>query len=62
MTSRAAWQASCLLILVVKFFQQALRLKYESPLDLLQLALGIVLVAGALFLGHRRTLGEHPRE
>jgi uncharacterized membrane protein YqhA len=43
-----------LLILVVKFFQQALRLKYESPLDLLYLGLGILFVGGALFLGHRR--------
>jgi uncharacterized membrane protein YqhA len=42
-----------LLILVVKFFQQALRLKYESPLDLLYLGLGILLIGGALFLGYR---------
>jgi uncharacterized membrane protein YqhA len=42
-----------LLILVVKFFQQALRLKYESPLELLYLGLGILLIGGAMFLGYR---------
>ena len=39
-----------MLILVVKFFQQALRLKYETPLDLLYLALGTALVGGAVYL------------
>jgi uncharacterized membrane protein YqhA len=39
-----------LLILVVKFFQIALSLKYQTPLDLLYLALGILLVGGALYL------------
>jgi uncharacterized membrane protein YqhA len=43
-----------LLILVVKFFQQALRIKYETPFDLLQLGIGIVFVGGALFLGQLR--------
>jgi uncharacterized membrane protein YqhA len=51
-----------LLILVVKFFQQALRLKYESPLDLLYLGLGILLIGGALFIGHRRAVGERTRD
>jgi uncharacterized membrane protein YqhA len=39
-----------LLILVVKFFQQALELKYQSPLDLMYLALGTLLVGAALYL------------
>lgn len=39
-----------LLILVVKFLQQALDLTYRTPLDLLALAVGILLVGGALFL------------
>ena len=45
-----------LLILVVKFFQQALELKYQSPLDLLYLAAGTALVGLALYLttGARR--------
>jgi uncharacterized membrane protein YqhA len=47
-----------ILMLVVKFFQQALKLKYETPLDLLYLALGTLLMGGALFLSHRRA-GEH---
>jgi uncharacterized membrane protein YqhA len=47
-----------LLILVIKFFQQALRLKYESPLDLLYLGVGILFVGGALFLGHRHPVGS----
>lgn len=48
-----------LLMLVVKFFQQALQTKYASALDLLYLALGILLVAGALWLSHRRVLIGH---
>jgi len=42
-----------LLILIVKFFQQALSLKYESPTDLLALAVGVILIAGALYLSGR---------
>jgi uncharacterized membrane protein YqhA len=38
-----------LLILVVKFFEHALTLKYERPLELLQLAGGILLVSLALY-------------
>jgi uncharacterized membrane protein YqhA len=43
-----------LLILIVKFFQQALHLKYDSVVDLLMLALGIILVSGALYLSHHK--------
>lgn len=39
-----------LVILVVKFFQQALKMKYETPTDLLLLAGGIAAVGAALFL------------
>lgn len=46
-----------LLILIVKFFQVALNLKYENPLDLLLLALGIGLLAAALLLSGRAKTG-----
>lgn len=42
-----------MLILIVKFFQQALNLKYENPNDLLALAVGVILIAGALYLSGR---------
>jgi uncharacterized membrane protein YqhA len=42
-----------MLILIVKFFQQALNLKYENPMDLLALAVGVILIAGALYLSGR---------
>ena len=41
-----------LLMLVVKFFEIAIGVKIERPLDLLYLALGIALVAAALWLSH----------
>ncbi len=44
------------LILIVKLFQLALGLKYESPQDLLFLAISVLLVGGALFLSN---LGHH---
>jgi uncharacterized membrane protein YqhA len=47
-----------LLILIVKFFEHALRLTFTTALDLLYLALGIVLVAGALFLSHGKSGGH----
>jgi uncharacterized membrane protein YqhA len=39
-----------LLILVVKFFEYALQLTFGTPLDLLYLALGVLLVSAALYL------------
>jgi uncharacterized membrane protein YqhA len=39
-----------LVILIVKFFQIALKMKYTQPLDLLYLSIGMVLIGGALFL------------
>jgi uncharacterized membrane protein YqhA len=41
-----------MLMLVVKFFQYALKFKYASPLELLYLAIGILLIGGALYLTH----------
>jgi len=43
-----------LLILVVKFFEYALQIQIRSPLDLLYLALGTLLVSGALWLSHSK--------
>jgi uncharacterized membrane protein YqhA len=42
-----------LLILIVKFFQQAVNLKYTQVSDIFLLAVAIVLIAGALFLSGR---------
>lgn len=42
-----------LLILIVKFFQQALNFKYAASEDLLFLSIGVILVAGALYLSGR---------
>ena len=53
-----------LLILVVKFLQIALALKYQSAVDLILLAAGIVLVGLAVYLtSHRKPGGSaHPHE
>jgi uncharacterized membrane protein YqhA len=42
-----------LLILVVKFFQQAINIKYKTVEDMLFLSLGILMIAGALYLSGR---------
>ena len=42
-----------LLILIVKFFEHALRMSFPNPFDLLELAVGIALVSVAIFLSHR---------
>lgn len=47
-----------LLVLTVEFFQRALRIPYESALDLLYLGAAILLVSGALFLIGRRAPDE----
>jgi uncharacterized membrane protein YqhA len=44
-----------LLILVVKFLEQALKIKYTNTQDLLFLALGILMIGGAIFLSHLRS-------
>lgn len=48
-----------LLILVVKFFQHAQRMSFDTPMDLVQLSIGVVLTAAALHLSHRRPHSEH---
>lgn len=45
-----------LMILVVKFFEHAIAMKFDNALDLLALAAGITLIGGALYLSHA---GEH---
>jgi uncharacterized membrane protein YqhA len=47
-----------LVILIVKFFQQALKMHYDMPVDLLYLAIGIILIGGALFLTGRAKGGK----
>jgi uncharacterized membrane protein YqhA len=49
-----------IIILAVKFFQQALKINYRSPLDLVQLAVAILLVAGAVLLGRLGQRGDPP--
>jgi uncharacterized membrane protein YqhA len=49
-----------IIILSVKFFQQALRIKYHTPLDLVQLAVAILLVAAAVFLNRFVRQGSEP--
>jgi uncharacterized membrane protein YqhA len=47
-----------LLVLVIAFFQRALQLRYESALDLLYFAAGVLLVSGAFYLGTRKPSRE----
>ena len=48
-----------LLLLVVKFVQQALQFKYESVIELVGLAAAILLVSGALYLTQRHESTAH---
>jgi len=41
-----------LMILIVRFFEHAISMKFETPLDLLYLAAGIALIGLALYLTH----------
>lgn len=50
------------LILVTTFFQMALKLSYERPLDLLYLGVGIALLGLALYLGRRGPASRGSRE
>lgn len=47
-----------LVILIVKFFQQALKMKYEVPLDLLYLSIGVVLIGATLYLSGKAKNGK----
>ena len=49
-----------ILILVVKFFEHAIQMNFERALDLLYLALGTALLAGALYLGHHKGSKDQP--
>src|SRR3569832_222055 len=48
-----------LMILFVKFFEHAFRMKFESPIDLLYLAAGIALIGLSLYLSHAADKSEH---
>ncbi len=50
------------LILVVKFAQLALELKYAGPLDMLYLAVGVVLIGASLYLTGRRKPAGSPAD
>ena len=41
-----------LMILIVRFFEYAIRIRFDTPLDLLMLAAGITLLGMALYLSH----------
>jgi uncharacterized membrane protein YqhA len=41
-----------LMILIVRLFESAVKMKYDSPLHLLYLGLSVLFVAGSLFLQH----------
>jgi uncharacterized membrane protein YqhA len=50
-----------LMILIVEFFEKSMSLEYGNTLDLLYLGIGIILVAGALFLTHSMHTMEKQR-
>jgi uncharacterized membrane protein YqhA len=41
-----------LMILIVKFFEYAIRISYTTPLELMYLGLGITFIGLALYLAH----------
>jgi len=47
------------LILMVKFLQEGLRVSYQTPQDMLFLAIGVALISGAIFLSHIAGKGGH---
>ena len=52
-----------IVVLVIEFFQRALRVSYEQAQDLLYLAIGILLVSGAIYLtAPRRLEATEPSE
>ncbi|MGE3537440.1 MAG: YqhA family protein [Candidatus Tectimicrobiota bacterium] len=49
-----------LLVLVIEFFQHALELSYTTPIDLLYLAIGVLLISGAFYLSsHKEAQAKH---
>jgi len=51
-----------LLVLVVKFFEHALRMSFDQPLDLLYLAIGVALIATAILLTSKKSYPKHAPE
>lgn len=51
-----------LMVLIVSLFRHSLTLKYDSVVELLELAGAIVLVAGALYIAHASPHGHEPKE
>lgn len=50
-----------LMILIVKYFEHAVSMKFNTPMDLLLLAGGIALLGLALFLTHDKSAHAKPR-
>ena len=48
-----------LMILIVSFLEKSLSIEYATPLDLLYLCVGIILISGALFLTHVQGHNNH---
>jgi uncharacterized membrane protein YqhA len=48
-----------LLVLVIEFFQQALKLHYKSALELLYLGIGILFIGAALYLSGQKGAKSH---
>lgn len=48
-----------LMILIVRFFEHAIRMNFATPLDLLYLAAGIALIGLALYLSHDHSKAAH---
>ena len=51
-----------LMVLIVSLFRHSLTLKYESVVELLELAVAIVLVAAALYVAHASPHGHEAKE
>ncbi len=45
-----------IMILIVAFFEHSMKIRYSSSLDLLFLSVGILLIAGALYLKHKSAI------
>jgi uncharacterized membrane protein YqhA len=50
-----------LMILIVKFFEHAIAMQFNTPLNLLYLAGGIVLIGLAIYLSHASEHPDHKR-
>jgi len=47
-----------IMILIVTFFKQSFSIKYERPLDLLELGAGVLLISGSLVVAHHVSGGR----